>query len=390
MSGRIYLDYNATAPTRAEAREAMADALAMHGNPSSVHEEGRRMRAAVEQAREKVAALLGAEPKQVIFTSGGTEANVTALAPQNVDRDASDRVVCFLSEVEHPSVLAAGRFQLDSVRMIGATQDGVIDTQALKREIERHTERNGAGSFMVSLMRANNETGALQPVAEVAALVRKHGGILHCDAVQAAGKVPVDINSLGAHFASLSAHKIGGPHGVGALILGDGMANLPSPLIVGGGQELRARSGTENVVGIVGFGAAAECAAKELKKMAELAGLRDHLEAEIARRSPSAVFFSKNVERLPNTSNFAVPGMKSDTTVIGLDLSGFAVSAGSSCSSGKVEQSHVLLAMQADPEAARCAIRVSLGCQTRQEDIEAFLTAWGTLHENFLQQRNAA
>jgi cysteine desulfurase len=390
MSGRIYLDYNATAPARAEVREAVAGALSLHGNPSSVHEEGRRVRALVEQAREKVAALVGADARKVIFTSGGTEANVTALSPLNVNRDAPDSIVCFISEIEHPSILAFGRFTPDAVRIIGATSDGIIDVSALEKAILEHCAKEGASSFMVSVMRANNETGALQPVKRIASIVRENGGILHCDGVQAAGKIPLDITELGAHMMSLSAHKIGGPHGVGALILGEGMASLPSPLIVGGGQEMRARSGTENVAGIAGFGVAAECAARGLEDMTKLAGLRDRLEAEILARAPTVVFFSKDVERLPNTANFSVPGMKAETLVIALDLAGVAVSAGASCSSGKVEQSHVLVAMGAPAEIARGAIRVSLGWDTREEDIDAFIAAWANIYGQFEKQRAAA
>lgn len=390
MSGRIYLDYNATAPTRGEARDAIAEALTQHGNPSSVHEEGRRVRALVEQARENVAALVGAEPEHVIFTSGGTEANVTALSPLNVDRDAPQNVVCFMSEIEHPSVLASGRFSPDAIRLIGATSDGVIDVAALESAIAGHCAGKDAPSFMVSTMRANNETGALQPVARVAEIVRAHGGILHCDGVQAAGKIPLDIKELGAHMLSLSAHKIGGPHGVGALFLGEGFASLPCPLIVGGGQEMRARSGTENVAGIVGFGAAAQCAARGLEDMARLAALRDRLEAEILSRAPNAVFFSKDTERLPNTTNFAVPGMKAETLVIALDLAGVAVSAGASCSSGKVSQSHVLVAMGEPEDVAGGAIRVSLGWDTGEDEIDTFIAAWANIYEQFSKERAAA
>jgi len=390
MSARTYLDYNATAPARAEVRAAMADALELHGNPSSVHAEGRCVRALVERARDKVAALVGAEPKNIIFNSGGTEANVTALSPLNVSRDVPGDVVCFMSQIEHPSILASGRFAPDAIRLIGATGDGIIDVAALEQAIDAHCSEAGVPPFMVSIMRANNETGALQPVKTISAIVREKGGILHCDGAQATGKIPLDIKELGAHMMSLSAHKIGGPHGIGALVLGEGMASLPSPLIVGGGQELRARSGTENVAGIVGFGAAAECAARGLEGMTKLAALRDRLEAEILARAPSAVIFSKNVERLPNTANFSVPEMKAETLVIALDLAGVAVSAGASCSSGKVEQSHVLVAMGAPEDAARGAIRVSLGWDTSEQDIDRFIAAWADIYEQFEKQRAAA
>ncbi len=390
MSGRIYLDYNATAPARSETCEAVAEALALHGNPSSVHEEGRGVRALVEQAREQVAALVGANARHVIFTSGGTESNVTALSPLNVNLNAPEGVVCFMSHIEHPSVLASGRFAPEAIRLIGANSDGIIDIEALERAITAHCTNNEAPSFMVSVMRANNETGALQPVAEVAGIVREYGGILHCDGVQAAGKIPLDIKDLGAHILSLSGHKIGGPHGIGALVLGEDFTSLPSPLIVGGGQELRARSGTENVAGIAGFGAAAVCAARGLEDMAKLTRLRDRLEADILARAPNAVFFSNKTERLPNTANFTVPGMKAETIVIALDLAGVAVSAGASCSSGKVSQSHVLVAMGVPEETARGAIRVSLGWDSSEGDIDSFIAAWSNINENFAKDRAAA
>jgi cysteine desulfurase len=390
MSGRIYLDYNATAPTRSEVRDAVAEALMLHGNPSSVHEEGRSVRALVEQARENVAALVGANPKDVIFTSGGTEANVTALSALNVSRDAPEKVVCFMSEIEHPSVLESGRFTLGAIRLVGATVDGIIDVASLESAIAAHCNENDESSFMVSIMRANNETGALQPVSEVSRIVREHGGILHCDGVQAAGKIPLDITDLNPHMLSLSAHKIGGPHGIGALVLGEGFGSLPSPLIVGGGQEMRARSGTENVAGIAGFGAAALCAAQGLESMAKLAQLRDKIEQGVLSFAPDAVIFSKDTERLPNTANFAVAGMKAETIVIALDLAGVAVSAGASCSSGKVSQSHVLVAMGVPEDMASSAIRVSLGWDTSDEEIDAFIAAWSNIYESFLRKRTAA
>lgn len=390
MRGRVYLDHNASAPVCPQVREAMANALALTGNPSSVHAEGRQLRALVESAREKVAALVGARPRDVIFTSGGTEANVTALSPRNVNGEAPEMVVCFMCGVEHPSILAGGRFTAEAIRRIPVTGDGVIDVASLEREIEAHVEAAGEGTFMVSLMLANNETGAIQPVADVAGIVRAHGGILHCDAVQGAGKIPVDIAGLGTHIMSISAHKIGGPQGVGALVLGNGLADLPSPLLTGGGQEFRARSGTENAAGIAGFGVAAELALDGLEQMATRAELRDRMETDIIARAPGAAIFAKDAPRLPNTCNFAVRGMKAETIVIALDLKGIAVSAGSSCSSGKVEQSHVLKAMGVEPDVARGAIRVSLGRDTSNEDIDAFLAAWREVHDQFVAERAAA
>jgi len=387
---RTYLDHNASSPLRDEVRDAIAEALSLHGNPSSVHAEGRRVRALVEQAREQVAELARAEPRQVIFTSGGTEANITALSPGNVNAETADRTVCFIGAHEHPSVLAGGRFAPDRVQPVGVTRDGVIDFGDLERRVETHRESEPEASFMVSLMFANNETGALQPVAEAAALARENGGVLHCDAVQAAGKVPVDVAALGAHITSMSAHKIGGPQGVGALALGNGMSSLRDVLLSGGGQELRARSGTENVPGIVGFGLAAEIARREIVRMGEVAVLRNEMEQAIAAQAPGAVIFSRDTARLPNTTCFAVPGMKAETLIIALDLAGIAVSAGSSCSSGKVEKSHVLQAMGVGDDLATGAIRVSLGWNTTRDDVAAFIAAWSDVHERFSKEAEAA
>lgn len=390
MTERVYLDYNATAPTPEPVREAVADALVLVGNPSSVHAEGRKARALVEAARESVAALVGAEARNVIFTSGGTEASMTALAPANVDREAPERVACFVSAIEHPSVLSGGRFAPDALRHIPVTGDGVVDLAAFERRIAEHAAETDGAPFMASIMRANNETGALQPVADAAEIVRAHDGILHCDLVQAAGKVPVDIGTLGAHMYSVSGHKIGAPKGIGALVLDPGFTALPAPLLTGGGQELRQRSGTENVPGIAGFGAAAALAAERLPQMAALSRMRGRMEEAVMQDAPETVVFSGPVERLPNTSTFAVPGMKAETLVIALDLGGVAVSAGASCSSGKVEPSHVLAAMGAPPELARGAIRVSPGWETTEADIDRFIAAWREVHGQIAGKRAAA
>lgn len=390
MSARTYLDYNASAPARPEVLNVVAKVLAQHGNPSSVHSEGRQLRGRIEKAREQLAALVGADPRNVIFTSGGTEANTTALAPENVDGAKPDKVVCFMSGIEHPSVLAGGRFHEGNIRAVPVAENGAIDLVALESLISAHCESGNERPFMVSLMHANNETGALQPVAEVSRLVGEYGGILHCDAIQTAGKVPVDIGALGAHILSVSAHKIGGPQGVGALVLGNGMTNLAKPLLTGGGQEFRARSGTQNVAGIAGFGVAAEIALRELDRMSEVAALRKRLEDGIKARVPDAIIFASDSERLPNTCCFATPGMKSETLVIALDLAGIAVSAGSSCSSGKVEKSHVLEAMGIDDELARGAIRVSLGWETTQDDIDTFIAAWSGIYDQFSKEAAAA
>ncbi len=376
MNQRSYLDCNATAPLRAEVRAAVTDALALTGNPSSVHEEGRRARAAVEVARGQVAALVGAAPENVIFTSGGTEANALALA------QGGDEVTRFVSAVEHPSVLAAAP---EAVR-IPVTSDGVVDLEKLETVLQDHHLKGKRP--LVSLMTANNETGAIQPVAETAKIVHDAGGLFHTDAVQAAGRIELDLDALGADMLSLSAHKIGGPKGVGALVIREGVT--VEPLIRGGGQERRRRAGTENVSGIVGFGVAAELARTDLADMDRIGALRDELEARALAIAPDAKVLSARVARLANTSCIAVPGAKAETLVIGLDLAGVAVSSGAACSSGKVEASHVLAAMNVAPENAQGAIRVSLGFGSTRDDIEAFLKAFGELIERLKASRKAA
>jgi cysteine desulfurase len=317
----------------------------------------------------------------VIFTSGGTEANALALAARG-----GQAWHCYLSAVEHPSVLTGGRFYRETTTLIPVTKEGVVDLAVLARELEKH-HVGGLRPF-VSLMVANNEAGATQPVAEAAAIVHGAGGLLHSDAVQAPGRLPLDMAELGVDMLSLSAHKIGGPKGVGALVLKPGVS--VEPLLKGGGQERRRRAGTENVAGIVGFGIAAELAAADLAKADAIGALRDALEAGALAAAPDAVIVSGKVDRLPNTSCIAVPGAKAETLVIGLDLEGVAVSAGSACSSGKVEASHVLSAMGLPPELARGAIRVSLGIGTSSHDIERFLGAFGELIKRLKQSPKAA
>jgi cysteine desulfurase len=313
---------------------------------------------------------VAARPEDVIFTSGGTEANALALAAQ-----PGGAWHCYMSSVEHPSVLAGGRFYPETTTRISVTRDGLINLEILASELKKH--HLGGWRPFVSLMAANNETGAIQPVAEASEIVHSAGGLIHTDAVQAAGRIELDIGALGVDMLSLSAHKIGGPKGVGALVLGNGAA--VEALIKGGGQERRRRAGTENVAGIVGFGVAAELARADLGKAREIARLRDALEKETLAIAPDALVLSAKVERLPNTSCIAVPGVKAETLVIGLDLAGVAVSSGAACSSGKVEASHVLSAMGVPEEVAQGAIRVSLGFATRRDDIENFLKAFAEL-----------
>jgi cysteine desulfurase len=378
MPSRVYLDWNATTPLRAEARAAMLAAYELIGNPSSVHAEGREARRLVEDARAVLAATVGALPRNVVFTSAGTEANALALSPGL--RGPSGRPVerLLVSAVEHASVLAGGRFPADKIGQVRVTRPGVVDLGHLEALL-----RDGPPA-LVSIMAANNETGALQPVAEAAGIVHGAGGLLHVDAIQALGKIPFDIKTLGADLATFSAHKIGGPKGVGALVVAEGVAGL-APVLRGGGQELNRRAGTENVAGIAGFGAAVRVALQALPEDAErMASLRDRLENGI-RAIAGATVFSDDIKRLPNTVLFTAPGLKAETAVIGFDLEGVAVSSGSACSSGKVQPSHVLAAMGYDPTVAQGAVRLSLGWSTEPDDINRALEAWRKLGNTLLK-----
>lgn len=374
MSERAYLDWNATAPLRAEARAAILVAMETLGNPSSVHREGRGARRMMEFAREQVAALVGAEPRNVVFTSGGTEASMLALTPSAPSADAPiERLM--VSTIEHASVRAGGRFAANAITPIRVFGNGAVDLDHLAEELS--AERARGGRALVSLMAANNETGVIQPVRAVAEIVHAAGSLLHVDAVQAAGRIAIDINEMQADLLTVSAHKIGGPQGVGALIRRDESLSFPEPLIKGGGQERGSRAGTENVAGIAGFGAAAAAAGQRLEaERAHMAALRDRLEAGLLGISPDAVIFSRAAERVPNTTLFAVPGVKAETALIALDLDGVAVSSGAACSSGKVAPSHVLAAMGVDAALAAGAIRVSVGYATHESDIARFLQAW--------------
>jgi len=360
-----YLDWNATGKLRPQAQAAMMAALTVDGNPSSVHAAGRAARHVVETAREQVAALVGVAACDVVFTSGGTEANMMALSPSLGE-------TLLVSAIEHPSIRSGGRFA--AVEEIPVTAAGMIDLGALERCLA------GRSRPLVSLMLANNETGVIQPVAGAAAIVHAAGGLLHVDAVQGPGRIPCDFDALGADLMTLSSHKIGGPQGVGALIKRQGM--FLAPLIKGGGQERGARAGTENVAGIAGFGAAAEAVAQLLvEEVHRMTSLHERLEAGLRAIAPNVVIFGAEAPRLPNTTLFSIPGMKAETAVIAFDLEGVAVSSGSACSSGKVASSHVLSAMGIPQELAQGGIRVSLGYSTTEDDITAILKAWAKLAE---------
>jgi cysteine desulfurase len=365
MGASIYLDYNATAPVCPAAREAVTAALSLVGNPSSVHRAGNAARRLLEGARDAVRTLVRLPTADIVLTSGGTEANNLSLL--GLDRDL------IVSDIEHESVLGAARLRQRTKR-IGVDSQGRIDLQSLKRTLE-----DVRSPAILSVMLANNETGVIQPVKEAAQLARDHGVLVHCDAVQGPGKIPLDMEELGVDLLSLSAHKFGGPMGVGALVVREGAP--VSPRQVGGGQEGFRRAGTQNVPGIAGFCAAIEA----LSIDAEMQQRRDELEERC--RALGAVVIADRVPRLPNTSCLSMPGVPSKTQVMAFDLSGIAVSAGAACSSGKVETSHVLIAMGVPPEIASTAIRVSLGPANGEHDIGAFVDTWARINDRAGRER---
>ena len=365
---RIYLDYNATAPLRPEARDALLAALDI-GNPSSVHEEGRKARALVEAARADVARLVGAPAETVIFTSGGTEACNLALGLRQAPAGEIKRLL--VSAIEHSAVLAAAKESGLPVEELPVTPDGVLDLAALDAALADDTPA------LVCVMLANNETGVIQPIAEVAAKTRAHGSLLFCDGVQAAGKIDINLFALGVDALSLSGHKLGAPMGVGALVTRP--AVVVPPQLIGGGQELGRRAGSENISGIAAFAAAARAAMRDLEAFADLADRRDEMEAALQAAQAQLVVYGKGAPRLANTSCFALSGLNAETLVMAMDLAGISVSAGSACSSGKVSRSHVLAAMQAEPHISKGVLRVSLGWQSRAEDTQKLVNEWSKL-----------
>lgn len=370
------MDWNATAPLLPAVRDVLVSALDLAGNPSSVHREGRAARAAVEGARREVAALVGAEAAHVTFTSGATEAANLVLTPDfRMGRAPVRYGHLYVSAIEHPAFREGGRFGKADVTEIPVTSAGVIDLAALQTLLSSHDA--SAGLPMVACMLVNNETGILQPVAEAARLVHAAGGLMVIDAVQAAGRVPLDINALDADFLVVSSHKLGGPKGAGALI-SRGEVMMPKPLIHGGGQEKGHRSGTENTLSVIGFGAAAAVAAKNLEvEAARLAALRARLEDGMRVSAPDVIIHGEDVARVGNTTFFTLPGLKAETGQIAFDIEGIALSAGSACSSGKVGESHVLTAMGRDPKLG--ALRISFGHATDEADIERTLAAFAKI-----------
>ena len=372
MTDTAYLDYNATAPTKPAVAAAVAEALALGGNPSSVHGPGRRARDSVERARASVATLVGAAPEQVVFTSGATEANNQALSTAVAPLHGCERILA--SSIEHDSVLGPSAATAVSLTTLAVGADGVLDLGGLEIALAADPRR-----ALVSVMWANNETGVVQPVAEAAAIAHRNGALFHCDAAQAPGKIAIDIAPGELDLLSLSAHKLAGPPGIGALVTG---AMIPvEALLRGGGQERRRRGGTENVPAIVGFGEAAELAQHDVARAGAIGALRDRLETRIAAIAGNATtVYGAAAARLPNTSCFSMAGVSAEIQVIALDLAGCAVSAGSACSSGKVSTSHVLTAMGVPDDEAATAIRVSLGWASKTADIDRLIEAWSTLY----------
>jgi cysteine desulfurase len=354
----------------------MIEALQLLGNASAVHAEGRAARAAVERARRQVASLVGADPAHVTFTSGATEAANHVLTPDfRMGRAPLSVGRLYMSAIEHPAVREGGRFDPSQVTEIPVLSDGTVDLAALGALLSAHDR--DLGLPMVAVMMVNNETGIIQPIRDVAALAHQHGGLMVVDAVQAVGRIPVDLHALDADFLFFSSHKIGGPKGVGALV-SRGETLMPKPLIAGGGQEKGHRSGTENFHAVVGFGAAAEAVARDLlARNAAIGVLRDRLEQEMRAVAPDVLIHGETVARVANTSFFTLPGLKAETGQIAFDLEGIALSAGSACSSGKVGESYVLTAMGCDPRLG--ALRISLGPETTQDDIAQALVAFGKI-----------
>ncbi|MES0882184.1 cysteine desulfurase family protein [Roseibium sp. SCP14] len=366
----IYLDHNAGAPLRDSVRETMIEVLNDTGNASSVHSHGRRARGRLEAARENVGLLCGAKSRAVTFVSGGTEANMTALTPAWRDQGAPvylDKL--YRSAVEHPSVVTGGRFPAADQVVVPVNSDGIVQVDTLNELVR------GMEPGLVSVMAANNETGVVQPLKEIGAVAKENGHFFHVDAVQAAGRMKIDLDDWQADVITLSAHKFGGPQGIGAVVARS-TARVPAPLMIGGGQENWHRGGTENVAAISGFGTAAQAALEEASDTSHLADMKAKLEDGLRAVCPSTVIFGETAERLANTSCFAVPGIPAETALIAFDLERVSVSSGSACSSGKVSVSHVLTAMNVDEELARCALRISMGWDTSASDIDRFLEIW--------------
>lgn len=376
MKNAVYLDYNATTPLKPDVITLMQEVMGCVGNASSVHSFGRDARRCVETAREQVAAMVGTHPNQVTFTSGATESNNAVLK-----HFAGQRIL--VCATEHPSVRVC--LPPGSVEFIPVTKDGLVDMAAFEAMLE-----DGDAPALISVMMVNNETGVIQPVADIAKKARaRHKDVfIHTDAVQASGRIKIDFPALHVDFMSLSAHKCGGPQGVGALICAPGTPSVT--FMHGGGQEKRQRAGTENVAGIAGFGKAAELAVADLDKYHTLAPLRDRLEAEILKAAPDAQIFGKNAPRTSNTTALCYCGIPAETQLMNLDLAGIAVSSGSACSSGAFKPSPVLQAMGANNTQASCTLRISMGWGTQPSDVERFIDAWTSLYQRLRPEAKEA
>lgn len=364
----VYLDYNASAPLIDPARTAMMSAMDVDANPSSVHQSGRKLRAIIQKARRQVASLVNAKPDHVVFTSGATEAATMALTPHySMGRAALKMSKLYVCAADHPCTLEGGRFDGADVETLPVNRDGILDMVALEEVLVRHDKT--AGLPLVVCHYANNETGVIQPAEAISAIVKKHGGLFVLDAVQAIGRLEIDLSSGIADYVIVSSHKIGGPKGAGALIAYSDLV-MPLPLIKGGGQERGHRSGTESPVTIAGFGAAAEAARANMEQFADCAQLRNSFEARMRAQFDGVTIHGAHSPRLPNTSFISFENAKAETLQIAMDLAGYAISSGSACSSGKVGKSHVLDAMGADAHGG--ALRVSIGPMTTPEQMDAF------------------
>lgn len=370
MKNCVYLDYNATAPARPEVLEIVSGVMSAPANASSVHRLGRAAHKIIEDAREKIAELIKLPSAQIIFNSGATEGNNTVLK-------FFSKEPVLVSAIEHPSVLESA----PHADKIPVTPEGIVDLHALEKLLKK---KNYA---LVSVMLVNNETGAIQPVTDISALAKKHGALFHCDAVQAAGRIAIDMRAGHMDFLTLSAHKIGGPQGVGVLAMG--LCGITPTLLEGGGQEKKARAGTLNTAGIAGFGVAAELAENNLKDSLRLEGLRNYLENKLTHISPEIVIHAKDTPRVSNTTLFSLPGASAETLLIAFDLENICLSNGSACSSGTVGASHVLKAMKVAPDIARATLRVSTGWATTQSDIEKFLSVWEKIYSRVREKTKA-
>lgn len=358
----IYLDYNATSPLLPVVRERMAELEMLPFNASSVHAMGRKARHILESSRSIIANYISAWPDEVIFTSGGTEANNLALKGMQGRK-------LMVAATEHSSVIEIGKSTEDAI-ILPVDENGILQMEALQKALKEHE-----GRALVSVMLVNNETGLIQPIREIAQLVHTHGGLMHCDAVQAIGKLTFDFTTLGVDMLTLAAHKVGGPIGVGALVVKNDVRL--QPILTGGGQEKRRRAGTENIAAIAGFGSLLE----SLPDLSMLHDYRERLDTEISTRSPRTQLVAKGAGRVANTINFITPGISSELQLMHLDLAGICVSAGSACASGRIEPSHVLMAMGHSKEEAASAIRISMGWNTKESDVSALIRAWSAIAE---------